>query len=102
MIMVSPYKDEHIETYNALAGEYESRASALESVTISNVEFLCNHLMPGASILDVGCGVGLATKVMSDKGFNPTGIDIATQMLNFARESSRGRLRDWRLFGTLF
>lgn len=41
-----------------------------------------------ASILDVGCGVGVDVKHMKTKGFSVEGIDLSKQMLSKAKEKN--------------
>jgi ubiquinone/menaquinone biosynthesis C-methylase UbiE len=43
------------------------------------------------SILDVGCGTGALCAVLSDKGFEVTGIDPAEKMLRVAKRKAAGR-----------
>ena len=40
---------------------------------------------PG-TVLDVGCAAGFFLKVMADKGWNTTGIEISSKMVAYARE----------------
>jgi SAM-dependent methyltransferase len=40
--------------------------------------------------LDLGCGTGLATSGLIERGFAVTGVDIATEMLAQARQSIKG------------
>ncbi len=44
----------------------------------------------GASILDVGCGLGLQAKELSRRGYKVTGIDSSPTMLALAREADHG------------
>ena len=43
------------------------------------------------SILDVGCGTGALCAVLSDLGFDATGIDPAEKMLGVAKRKAAGR-----------
>ena len=56
------------------------------------------HLMPGARVLDVPCGDGRITTELAARGFQMTGLDRSTALLEKARESSakRGLKIDWR------
>ena len=43
------------------------------------------------SIIDVGCGTGALCAILSDKGFDVTGIDPAEKMLGIARRKGKGK-----------
>jgi len=43
----------------------------------------------GASILDVGVGVGWTTVFLAEAGFRPAGVDIAPAIIEIARERAR-------------
>ncbi len=45
-------------------------------------------LPPHASILDVGCGAGVKTRYITQKGFKVTGIDFSEKMIEIARRES--------------
>ncbi len=43
-------------------------------------------LLPvGASLLDVGCGGGVKTKYISNKGYKVSGIDFSEKMIEIAK-----------------
>ena len=41
--------------------------------------------LPGAAVLDVGCGAGLLSEAMAEAGAHVTGIDLAPNLLKVAR-----------------
>lgn len=43
------------------------------------------HLPPGASVLDLGCGAGVATAQLCRAGFRVTALDASAELLNVAR-----------------
>ncbi len=47
-------------------------------------EFL-DHIQPGMTTLELGCGAGWLTLAMAQRGAQATGIDISEQALNVAR-----------------
>lgn len=84
--------NEHISTYNALAGEYERRTKTLSSVTQDAVNVMSGYVRPKGKILDLGCGVGLAASFFSRKGFKVTCIDISPKMILFAQKRNPGAI----------
>lgn len=73
-------------TYDNLADEYEQRTNSLKSVTNHVVSLFTKHLSTGKEILETGCAVGLALKLMEKKGLSVTGIDISPKMVDFAKK----------------
>ncbi len=55
---------------------------------------LINHLQPapGSRMLDVACGKGRHSKILSAKGFDVTGIDISPDSIRFAKKSEKENL----------
>jgi 2-polyprenyl-3-methyl-5-hydroxy-6-metoxy-1,4-benzoquinol methylase len=45
-----------------------------------------SFLKPHASVLDVGCGSGVKSKVLDEKGMVVTGIDFSEKMLEIAKQ----------------
>lgn len=50
-------------------------------------------VIPGSSVLDVGCGSGWTTAFLAEAGFQATGVDIAPAMLSVARQ----RAERWQI-----
>ncbi len=75
-----------IETYDKHADSYQSKFMNFESYK-TKLEGFCDILLPGAKVLDVGCGPGNAAKLLveANKGFEILGIDLSTEMINRAR-----------------
>lgn len=80
------YNTENIKTYEALAEEYEKNVSNYFESTEEAVKNISNYLTTGKEILDVGCGVGLGTKLLIDKGFSLTAIDISPKMIEYTKK----------------
>lgn len=55
-------------------------------ITPKAVSILSDRLSPGATILDIGCGNGLALGLFKSKGFHPTGISVLQCEVDAARE----------------
>ena len=45
-----------------------------------------NYLKKGSRILDVGCGAGLKSKYLVQKGFKVVGIDFSEEMIQLAKQ----------------
>jgi cyclopropane fatty-acyl-phospholipid synthase-like methyltransferase len=80
----------HKSAYDAAASEYEARVASLLPVTEEAVRQLALALAPGASVLDVGCGAGLAIQVMTAAGFAAEGIELSPKMAKVARRRNPG------------
>jgi 2-polyprenyl-3-methyl-5-hydroxy-6-metoxy-1,4-benzoquinol methylase len=50
---------------------------------------LTEHLPSNASILDVGCGNGIISRSIGNKGFNVLGIDVSEKAIEKARELNK-------------
>jgi SAM-dependent methyltransferase len=75
-------------TYDLLALEYEERVDILKKVTSKAVNIFVKELSRGDKVLETGCGVGSALKMMERKGIAVTGIDISPQMIKYAKKRS--------------
>jgi len=52
---------------------------------------LCSDLLPGAAVLDIGCGSGLPIAAeLVRRGYDVTGVDFAAPMLDLARRNVPG------------
>ena len=51
------------------------------------VGFLCTYVRPGVTILDAGCGAGLATLDLIQKGFFVHAADISQKMLELCKQN---------------
>ncbi len=84
--MRKDYLIRHKEVYDNLVDEFEHKAD-LSLPSMSNVvDFFTPHITTGKEILDVGCGVGLETKLLQDKGYNVTAIDLSPKMVEHTKK----------------
>lgn len=47
----------------------------------------CTGLRPGARIVDLGCGTGTFTRLLSDRGYSIQGVDLSPKLVARARET---------------
>ncbi len=76
----------HKEVYNALANEYEERNQAVYQVTKEAVDELVTHCASKATVLELGCGSGLAVKLLSEAGFSVTAVELSPNMIEVAKK----------------
>jgi len=50
-------------------------------------------LVPGSTVLDLGCGTGRHSRHLAGRGFDVTGIDLSAESLRIARGSEGSNLR---------
>jgi SAM-dependent methyltransferase len=87
---ISELAELHKQTYDALAGEYERRTNELIPVTEEAVLWMAKYLPAKGRILDLGCGVGLATDFFMKNGFEVVCLDISSKMIEYAKERNPG------------
>jgi len=72
-------------TYESLADAYENNVSKYLYSTKKAINFFTPNITTGKEILDIGCGVGLATELLSQQGFKLTSIDISPKMVKYTK-----------------
>ena len=86
-------QEDIMDTYTGFAYVYDEM--------MSNIPYLqweayllqllySSGVKPDASIAELGCGTGTMTELLSDDGFDITGIDLSEDMLSLAREKVPG------------
>ncbi len=78
--------EKHTQIYNDLSEEYESKAPSRVDSTSHIINKISPFFKEGGHILDVGCGVGVTTQSLLEKGFQVTAVDIAPKMLSFTKQ----------------
>lgn len=72
-----------IRFYNQHAQDY---SDAIQNQSpLAQIEQFTAYLKKSATILDVGCAAGRDSRVLRDKGFEVTGIDISKKLIELAR-----------------
>lgn len=78
--------------FNNIATEYDEWYSQKKGAFVDRVEsdlaFSMLKLEPGMKVLDVGCGTGIFSMKLAEKGCIVTGIDVSEGMLAVAREKA--------------
>lgn len=59
-------------------------ASRRQESILRITEFVLNHSKPASRLLDLGCGPGLYTSFLKDKGYEVTGIDFNQASIDYA------------------
>src|SRR3989344_1560538 len=50
-------------------------------------QYFSENVIPGGKILDLGCGPGIASAKLTEKGFEVFGIDFSPGLLDIARKN---------------
>src|ERR1700752_2470906 len=81
------------QTYNRIAEDWHND-HLHDDWWIQDIDTFIKNLPPGAHVLDVGCGSGVKSKYLTERGLRVTGIDISEKLLDIARrEAPRGEYR---------
>ena len=78
-----------MNAYDAFASAYDALNTEIDYGAMSRriVETLADAgLVPGALVLDLGCGTGTLTRILANFGFDMIGVDGSEEMLACARE----------------
>lgn len=74
-----------ISAYNSIADAYADAYSENDEADFKYFNYFIDNLQ-GKRILDMGCGVGVNSNYLFQKGFKVIGIDASENMLNNARK----------------
>lgn len=72
------------DTYNAIAEDWAATYAA-DTWWIEGTKQFAKLLKPGASVLDVGCGVGDKTQFLAEQGLQACGLDFSEKMVEVAK-----------------
>src|SRR5262245_1217423 len=51
------------------------------------LSLVCDHVRPGARVLDIDCGAGIPITLALSKTFDVTGVDISARQIELARKN---------------
>ena len=71
-------------TYNRIAEDW-FRDHQEDTWWINGTEKFISLLKTDSSVLDVGCGAGVKSKYLVNKGLKVTGIDLSDKMIEIAK-----------------
>ncbi len=78
-----------VAKFDALAAQWWNPAGPMGPLHAMNplrVGWIARHLPAATTVLDVGCGAGLAAEALARRGFRVTGVDLAEAALAAARQ----------------
>ena len=85
--MTDPHRELVERGYDRVAEKYLATKDPRDPLVLSALEDLSGDLRPGAPVLDLGCGAGVpATRLLADRGFGVTGVDLSGRQLDLARK----------------
>jgi 2-polyprenyl-6-hydroxyphenyl methylase/3-demethylubiquinone-9 3-methyltransferase len=65
--------------------------ATLHAINPLRLDYIAERVsLPGARVLDVGCGAGILSEALAHRGATVTGIDLATANIDFARRHAEG------------
>ena len=73
------------ETYNRIADDWH-KDKRKNTWWMPGTDKFISFLKAGNTVLDVGCGPGLKSKYLGDRGFTVTGIDFSDTLIEIARK----------------
>lgn len=74
------------EFYDAVAGRYDELMLTGESALEDEIALAATVLGEPKSVLDVGCGTGRIAVALQEMGYDVTGLDSSSAMIELARE----------------
>tara|TARA_B100000686_G_C16752452_1_gene953388 strand:+ start:1331 stop:2155 length:825 start_codon:yes stop_codon:yes gene_type:complete len=81
--------DQSAQWYDALVGD---RGSDYQKEVVLPGAWRLLDLKKGYSALDIGCGQGVFSRYLDERGVKVEGIDVSSELVGFARKRSPGRI----------
>ena len=66
----------------------------LHHINPCRIDFICDHIgdsQQNKRVLDLGCGAGIATIALAERGYNCTGVDLASNAIKSASSEAQAR-----------
>ncbi|QSS99077.1 class I SAM-dependent methyltransferase [Pontibacillus sp. ALD_SL1] len=57
------------------------------------IPFIKHYIPEGSQVADIGCGDGYGAYLLSEAGYNVTGVDISPKMIEYAKRMNGERLK---------
>ncbi len=76
--------------FESIAEDYDRERRALPEPLVDAAVAVCG-LTPGARVLEVGCGTGLLTEQLANRGLHVRALDVGEDMIRVARRRLAGR-----------
>ena len=80
---------------------YDGSADAEHFEYSESVKLLIQHIEPGATVLDYGCGTGGFLKALKSQGFVPVGVEFDRDAAQFAADLSHCEVTSVEAFNTV-
>ncbi len=100
-----------MNAYDAFASAYDVLNTEIDYEQMADricAELEMARIPKGSLVLDLGCGTGTLTRLLSMRGYDMIGVDSSAEMLACARENSSGGIlylqqdiTDFELYGTV-
>jgi len=91
---VSEANQAQIENWDGKVGEkWAAMQPALDAMLAGATAVLAARLadVSGKRVLDIGCGAGVTSQMLLERGAAVTGVDVSTPMLAIAKQRTEGR-----------
>jgi len=82
-----PSEAARLKAFYQQGTEFRKLGPTLENPTYAQyIELYRRYVSPGARILDLGCGIGQTTNLLSQAGYRSVGLDLSPRFLREGRE----------------
>lgn len=84
-----------MSSYNTFARFYDDLTQNVDYEVRSDYisDFFCKYGVKSGKILDLACGTGSLSLLLSNKGYDVTGVDLSDDMLTIASGKANGKIR---------